>query len=223
MKCIAVDDDALFLTILSGFINKTDTIELLESFESAIDAYNYLQKNSVDLVFLDVEMPEMNGIELIESLENQPQIIMVSSEQKYVIDAFNLNVAAYLMKPLDSYPKFLQAVQRAQENIHSRKRSMFIKEETKLVRINLEDIRFIEAFGDYVKLHTDSRFHVTYTSLKELIKRLPQNEFVQVHRSYVVGLEHIEEVDGNMLKISGKQIPMSRSKRDEVMQKLQRN
>lgn len=221
MKCIAVDDDALFLTILSGFINKTDSLELLESFESAVDAYNYLQKNSVDLIFLDVEMPEMNGIELIESLENQPQIIMVSSEQKYVIDAFNLNVAAYLLKPLDNYSKFLSAVKKVQESMHSRKRSLFVKEEHKLVRIHLEDIEYIEAFGDYVKLHTGERFHITYTSMKELINRLPAGEFVQVHRSYIVALDHVKEVEGNMLKIGDKRIPMSRGKRDIVLQKLQ--
>ncbi|MEP2770682.1 MAG: LytTR family DNA-binding domain-containing protein [Fulvivirga sp.] len=221
MKCIAVDDDALFLTILSGFINKTESLELLESFESAVDAYNFLQKNSVDLIFLDVEMPQMSGIELIESLENQPQIIMVSSEQKYVIDAFNLNVAAYLLKPLDNYSKFLSAVKKAEETMHSRKRSMFVKEEHKLVRIHLEDIKFIEAFGDYVKLHTAERFHITYTSMKELLNKLPSGEFVQVHRSYIVALDHVAEVDGNMLKVGDKSIPMSRGKRDIVLQKLQ--
>lgn len=225
MKCIAVDDDALFLTILTGFIEKTESLELIGSFESGIDAYNYIEKNSngIDLMFLDIEMPEMSGIELIRSLDHQPQIIIVSSEQKYLIDAFDLNVSGYLLKPLDNYSKFLQAVKRAEENVHSRKRSLFIKEEHKLVRVNIEDIRYVEAFGDYVKLHTQDRFHITYTSMKELLKRLPKSEFIQVHRSYIVSFDHVQEIEGNMLTVSGAKIPMSRGKRDEVMNKLQNN
>ncbi|MTI20414.1 response regulator transcription factor, partial [Fulvivirga sp. RKSG066] len=210
----------LFLTILTQFIEKTDSLELLGGFDNAVDAYNFLQNNSVDLVFLDIEMPEMTGLELLKSLEKTPQIIIVSSEQKYVIDAFELNVSAYLLKPLDNYAKFLNAVKKAKTNSDSKKRSMFIKEEHKLVKLNIDDIMYIEAYGDYIKIYTEEKFHITYASLKDFSQKLPC-EFVQIHRSYIVSLHHVDAVDGNMLSVGKKQIPMSRSRRDDIMQRLQ--
>lgn len=231
MNCIIVDDDKLAREVLEKFIKRVDFLNLIGTFENAIDASNGIPKfeEDIDLIFLDVEMPEMTGMEFLSTMDNMPQIIIVSSKEKYAIDAYEYAVTDYLLKPV-YYTRFLKAVNKAYEN-HASKSvdgtgdlEVFIKSNSALVRLEYDDILWIEALENYVMVKTfDNKFVIHFT-MKAIEKKMPMNKFVRVHRSFIVNRNKIEVIEDNSVVVrteSGlKSIPIGKSYKEKLIKDL---
>ncbi len=226
LTCIIVDDDVMSLKIIKSLVDKTEFLELAGMFESALPAIQYLHQYEVDLIFLDVEMPEMTGLELIGKLIFHPQIIMVSSKEKYALDAFQYEVADYLLKPVESYARFLKAAQRARSKIEDNRteilksNDIYMKIDSLLVKFNMNDILWIEAFGDYVKVKTQKKLHIVYATLKSVEKKLPSDRFIRIHRSYMVQIDKIDNIDLDNLQIDNKIFPIGNSYKKQLLKRI---
>ncbi len=195
---------------------------------SAIEAYNILQKEKIDLLLLDIEMPGMNGIELTRNIGKKgPIIIFTTAKKDYAVEAFELHVADYLIKPVTP-SRFLQAIERAKEVQQANSRELhdtdnefvFIRDSGILKRIKLDDILYLEAMGDYVKLHTQQKFHAVHSTLKAIEERLPDTKFMRVHRSYIVALDKIEAIQDGAIIISKNAVPVADAYRAALNGKL---
>lgn len=227
MNCVVVDDDKLSRRILEEFIKKTDGLELLHSFSNPVEAINTL-KNSDDigLIFLDIEMPEMNGIEFLNSLKIRSQVIIVSSKGKYAIDAFEYDVTDYLLKPI-AYTRFFKAVDKAsvrfeKEKINSMgKDEIFIKKNSSLVRLKYEEILWVEALENYVVFNTFKDKYTIHFTMKAIEQKLPTEKFTRVHRSYIVNTSSILIIEDNSVIIKTnegkKAIPIGKSYKENLM------
>jgi len=230
MNCIIIDDDKVSRLVIEKYIDKTDLISLQETFDNAVDAANYFNKNaSVDLIFLDIEMPGMSGVEFLESLENLPQIIIVSAKEKYALQAIQHDVTDYLLKPI-VYSRFLKAVTKAnnrykEEAEKDNSNGIFVKSSSSsFVRLFYDDVLFIEAMENYVVITTYEHKHTIHFTMKALLNKLPADKFVRVHRSYIVNKDRVERIDDNMIimntKDKRKSIPISKSYKDDFMKKI---
>lgn len=227
MNCIIVDDDLVSQKAIEGVIKKTDFLNLVDTFSDPVAASVYLQKGGIDLIFLDIEMPGLSGFELLDTIDFRPQIILVSGKKDYAMEAFEYSVADYLVKPIQDYPRFLKAVLKAKENYERELQSqddiqkgIFIKIDSLLVHFSLEDIVYIEAFGDYVKIHTPDKVYTAYATMKNVEKRLPAGEFMRIHRSFIVRLDQIQNIDSTTLQIMNHILPISGTYRADLLQKI---
>ena len=226
LRCIVIDDDPMALRLMEEHIEHTDFLILLDMFSDPIQAANQLPRKEVDLIFLDIEMPGMSGLELIETLESNPQVIIVSSKKDYVQEAFDYEVIDYLVKPVVKYQRFLKAATRARKNLqrlrgeNKGEESIFIKEGTLLLNIFLNDILWLEAYGDFVKIHTTKKMHTVLSTLKSMEDKLPPQDFIRVHRSFIVRMDKVENIDQTNLQIAKKIIPISNSYRKPLMQRI---
>ncbi|MGB5989249.1 MAG: LytTR family DNA-binding domain-containing protein [Marinifilaceae bacterium] len=230
MNCIVVDDDKLAREVLEKFIKRVDFLDLIGSYENAIDASNALQntEDKVDLIFLDVEMPEMTGIEFLSTMKQTPQIIIVSSKEQYALDAYEYAVTDYLLKPV-YYTRFLKAVNKAYEKFSQKISSsgeleVFIKSNSALVRLEYDDILWIEALENYIMVKTfDNKFVIHFT-MKSMEGKLPLDKFIRVHRSYIVNRSKIEVIEDSSVVVrteSGlKSIPIGKSYKDRLLKDL---
>lgn len=213
---------------MKQLVGQAANLELVAECTSAMEAYNYLNSTTIDLLLLDIEMPGMTGLELTKNLGNKkPLIIFTTAKTDYAVAAFELNVVDYLVKPI-SPARFLQAIERAFEAVASDKQEVkienkdfiFIKDNGVLKKINVEDILFLEAMGDYVKVHTPQKFHVVHSTLKAIEERLPDNKFVRVHRSYIVALNKIDYIQDGIININKTTIPIADTYRSVLNKKL---
>ena len=237
MRCLVVDDDPLSRKVIEHYIAQHDALELVASCESAIEAANVLQRQGIDLVFLDVEMPLMTGIELAKSLDERPQIVLVTAKEEYAIEAFDVEVTDYLLKPV-AYARFLQAVQRAQRRASAAAPSaspaepppaaapapsyVFVRTEGRLVRLELERVLWIEAQGDYVMIHTSDKEkrYLVHATMKSMQDKLPDSAFVRVHRSYIVRLDRIDDIEDTTIVMDRKVIPIGASYKEALLRRL---
>ena len=226
-SCLAVDDDDVSLEVIKSLINKTESLHPVGYFTNPLQAADAVLQETPDILFLDIEMPEMSGLELIKTLVTQPEIIIVSSKKDYAIEAFEYRVTDYLLKPIESYPRFLQAVNYAINAIEDKNkkllgetRNIFVKVDRMLTSIDLNDILILEAFGDYVKIHTAEKTLVVYAKLKSVEAALPPQDFVRIHRSFVVRLDKIENIDQTNLQVNKKIIPISHSHKHDLLQRI---
>ncbi|PIE86047.1 MAG: DNA-binding response regulator [Bacteroidia bacterium] len=227
MNCIIIDDDELSRTVLEKFIKRTGFLNLMNSFKNAPDSIPYInRRGDIDLIFLDVEMPEMTGIDFMKSLKNLPQVIIISAKQKYALEAFEYDVTDYLLKPI-SYPRLYKAVDKAynrykeNNNTKDKKDGFFIKNNSTLVRIKYTDIYWVEALENYVGINTkDSKYTIHFT-MKAIENELPSSIFTRVHRSFIVNINKIDIIEENtiVLKVTKgiKTIPIGKSYRDKLM------
>ena len=226
IKAAILDDDALSRKIIENLIEKNEGIELIAQFENPIEASEKLPELDCDLLFLDMEMPEMNGIEFIASATNIPQVIVVSSKKEYAADTYNYDISDYLVKPVDPnrFKQALDKVINITEAVKKKKEDgqdhLFIKKNKGYSRLNFEDIEYLEALADYVQINTNSERFTVLSTMKSISSRLPSDQFLRVHRSYIVALNKIERLDDNMIVLNGKTIPVSRSYRDDLMSRL---
>jgi DNA-binding LytR/AlgR family response regulator len=229
LSCLVVDDDEISLRMIKELILKTDALELKGSCSSSLDAAKFLREVPIDILFLDVEMPTMNGFELIQVLEKKPQIILVSGSENYAINAFDLNATDFLIKGRFNYARFLKAVNKAQHNIEREfiekpssfdNKTFFIKIDSMLVNFDLKDILWVEANGDYVMINTSNKEHKLLTKLKNIEEKLPSNDFVRVHRSFIVRIDKIRNIDNGNLLIGNHIIPISNSYRSNLLEKI---
>ncbi|WP_346318693.1 LytTR family DNA-binding domain-containing protein [Chitinophaga sp. YIM B06452] len=219
MKCLALDDEPLALEIIADFAAKAPVPMQLKTFENAALALRYLQEEPVDLIFLDIKMPDITGIQFLKSLKHPPMVIFTTAYEEYALDGFELDVVDYLLKPIP-FERFMKAVTRAQEylSVVQPKTAdtdyIFVKTEYKIIKINLEDILYIEALKDYIKIYTAHQPVLTLKSLKSFESRLPKDKFMRVHRSYLVAMNKINSVERNTVMIANQSIPISEGYRD---------
>ena len=194
----------------------------------AIEAYNLMQSQHVELLFLDIEMPEMSGLELTRHLgDKRPIIVFTTSKKEYAAEAFDLNVADYIVKPVTP-ARFLQAVEKAREIYNSNKvyvsieekEFVFIRDNGVLKRMSIEDIHFLEAMGDYVKVFTQQKFHAIHTTLKNVEEKLPSSKFIRVHRSYIVALNKVDKIEEGVIIINSRPVPVADAYRSALNKRL---
>ncbi len=213
---------------MKQLVSQVKELELVQECEDAMQAYKTINSSMIDLVFLDVEMPGLTGLELIKNLgSKKPLIIFTTAKNDYAVEAFELNVIDYLIKPIKPM-RFLQAVERAGEVLLSNKQEVkvgeqefvFIKDNGVLKRIAVEDIQYLEAMGDYVKVHTAAKFHVLHATLKSIEEKLPTARFIRVHRSYIVSLNKIDSIQEGIISIGKASLPIADTYRSALNKKL---
>jgi len=241
---IIVEDIQIAADFLKKFCEKSDLVEVKGHFLNVTDALEYLDKDRVDLIFLDVEMPGATGFDLMDRLTYSPKIVLTTTKTEYAFDAFQYNVSDYLKKPF-SYKRFIESIQKiskadaaspaptpappppaamagatAATEMTMEQGALFIKAEGKLVKLNPEDIVFIESMRDYVKFVTQSQKYVTYSTLKNLEEKLSKTTFLKVHRSYIVNINKIDDIRGNTIYLQGNQVPIGKGHKEEVIKRL---
>jgi len=226
MNCLIVDDDELSRSVLEDLIQDTDGYSLVASCESGVEAFKLLKEEPVDLLFLDIEMPKMDGIELLKSLNPRPQVILITSHPEYAAESYEYDVTDFIQKPL-SHGRFLTAISKAEKrfkvekaNISSEGDSIFIKADSRLVRINLKDILYIEALGNYMKIYTAEGRYTILSTMKEIAEKLSGNDFVRVHRSYIVRVDQIESIEDQYIKMGDKHISIGKAYKEDLSGRL---
>lgn len=226
IKCIITDDEPMAIKGLRGYIEKIDFLTLTGECEDAIQLNTMLKTREIDLVFLDIEMPEMTGLELLSNLTNPPKVIIVSAYEQYALKGYEFDVVDYLLKPVP-FDRFLKSVNRVHDLLQTEQKEdpdyIFVKSDKQLKNIQLKDILFIESMENYVVIQTASSKEVVYTTLKQLYESLPQNIFHQTHRSYIVNIEKVTAIDGNQLTIAPYKIPVARNFRDNIFDLILNN
>jgi len=228
MTCIIVDDDKMARTALRNLIAKVDFLELKEECSDAMEAFNYLKKEQVDLVFLDVEMPGMNGLELIKNLEKRPLVVLITANQNYAVDAFELNVTDFIVKPV-TMSRFMSVVSRAKEILENKNQTIgldekgnyiFVRSNSVLTKIQLKDIIYIQALGDYVNIHTNDKRYTVHSTLRRMEEKLTPSKFYRLHRSYLVSMDHIDTVEDNTAYVGKNHLPIGEQFKKELLRKL---
>jgi DNA-binding LytR/AlgR family response regulator len=225
LNCAIVEDDNFSRVVIEALVEKTPFLKLKGSFSSGQEASLWLNQNSLDLLFLDIEMPDMSGFDLLKALPLKPDVIVVSASPDYAVDAFNLAITDYLVKPVKDYSRFLAAVnkvlaKKAAVPDKPEDDSVFIKVDSLLLKIELNDILWVEAFGDYIKFQTNEKVYTVYSTLKNIEEKLDTKKFVRVHRSYIVNISKIQNIDPNNLIINKKIIPVSASYKELLLNKI---
>ncbi len=213
INCIAIEDEPLALKKINGFIEKVHYLNLLGSFSNAIDALLFLKENSIDLIFLDVRMKGLSGIQFLETLQIQPKVIITSAYDEYALKGYELQVADYLLKPF-SFERFLKSVDKIYNELKEKstkdfKDYIFVKTEYRIEKIELKDILYIRGMKDYLQINTTNQKIMTLQTFKKIIDVLPQSEFQRVHNSYIVSVSKIENIERNRIKIGKDLIPIS--------------
>ncbi len=228
ITCIAIDDEPLALKQIASYIIKTPALELVGQFENAIEAMTFLSNSKVDLMFVDINMPDLSGMDFVKSLVDPPKVIFTTAYSEYALEGFRVNAIDYLLKPI-GYSDFLKAAEKAKnwfekdailpEEVNSDKDSLFIKAEYKLLRIKLDEIIFIEGMREYIQIHTKNDPPVmTLMSMKKIEEFLPDAKFLRVHRSYIVNLSQITTVERNRIVFGKKYIPVSDQYKEKFRQ-----
>ncbi len=229
MNCLIVDDDKLSIKIIEEFVERTEGLNLIGSFSSAVEAVNVLNNPNnpqAHLIFLDIEMPEMSGIEFLKALNIIPQVIIYSSQEKYALESYEYDVTDYLLKPVQ-YGRFIKAVNRARERFEKKESpvkqstEIFIKNNSSLVRVKYDDILWIEALENYVVLNTFKEKYTIHFTMKSIAERMPSDRFMRVHRSFIVNFNKIKAIEDNSVIIKtdtgNKIIPIGKSYRDKLL------
>ncbi|QKG53639.1 LytR/AlgR family response regulator transcription factor [Hymenobacter sp. BRD67] len=235
LRCLIVDDDPLSVQIVQNCIANTPFLEASGACSSAIEAAEILRTQAFDVLFLDIEMPLMSGLDLLRSLPEAPQVVLITSSQSYAVQAFEFAVADYLLKPL-SYPRFLQAAQKVLETITAQRTAAdpdtqaqpigsnpeftFVKVDNKLVRVDFADIYYVEALGDYVHLVTTRSKLIVYSTMRAIEEKFPPQHFVRVHRSFIINIDYVQALEDNSLLIKEKYIPVGQTYMRGLLQRL---
>ncbi len=219
ISCIAIDDEPLALQLINQYCEKIPFLQLKKVFTNPDEAKAYLLANKTDLIFLDIQMPDINGVQFYKNLLHKPAVIFTTAFKDYAVDGFNVDAIDYLLKPFE-YDRFLKAAYKAKEYIDFlssqdlQLNSLYIKVNYEMMKINLKDIDLIEALDDYIKIHIKPTPVLTLMTLKNMQEKLPQKEFVRVHRSYIVPINKVEKFSKNKLVVAGKEIPIGSSYAD---------
>ena len=234
ISTIAIDDEPLALQLVTGYIEKTPGLKLAGKFDNPLDAVEFMAREKVDLVFVDIQMPDLSGIEFTRSMVRGPKVIFTTAYEKYALEGFRLDVVDYLLKPF-SYEEFFRAVQKVQNliklegtalnQVEANAEFLFLKSDYKIKRINFNDILYIEGLKDYVKVYTanDPKPVLSLTSLKTLETKLPESKFMRVHRSFIVNLDKIATIERSRIVFGKAYIPVSDQYKDKFQEYLNKN
>jgi DNA-binding LytR/AlgR family response regulator len=224
IKCIAIDDEPLALEIIKDYCSKIPFLDLIRTFDNAMESIDFIKNNKIDLLFLDIQMEELTGIQLLHVLTHKPNVIFTTAYDSFAIQGYELDAVDYLLKPI-SFERFLKAVNKVSEKlnvehlIENKTKEVtiytpgddyfFVKTEFRLEKVNFADIMYIEGMGDYLRIVTPTKRLMTLQNFKKMEEMLPANKFYRVHKSYIIALDKIENIERNRIKISDKLIPIS--------------
>lgn len=232
VRCLIVDDEPVARDILSKHLSRIESVEVITQCKSAVEAFNVISEQDIDLIFLDINMPEISGLSFAKSINRDIKIIFTTAYREYAIDGFDLQAVDYLLKPisferlLQSVKKFLdenQSVKSGTTNEESLEKSnhFFVRSERKMIKISYEDILYIESISDYIKINLKSKSVITRETITNIEAKLPKSEFIRTHRSFLVAISAIESFTSEFIEISDHQIPISRSYKDDVLRRLE--
>jgi DNA-binding LytR/AlgR family response regulator len=227
IKCLIVDDEPIARNGLIEHINQIDFIHLVADCKSAVEAASWLIKGNIDLIFLDIQMPKLTGIDFVKNASSLPPVIFTTAYPQYAIEGYELDVLDYLLKPI-SFNRFLKSVLKAQEFLKAKSTSkkhtsqvfFFIKCNQKIEKIIINDIHYIEAFSNYVIIHTKQKKYVVYITFKAIEEQLPKDVFIRIHKSFIVSINAILSIDGNEVFLEAITLPLSKSYKDEMMDRI---
>lgn len=230
LTCIIIDDEPLARKGLKEYIGDADFLTLAGEFDNPVKAMEILMRERIDLIFLDIQMPKMNGFEFLKSLPHAPLVIFTTAYPQYAVEGFELNALDYLVKPF-SFDRFWKAILKARASIEAphavspaiEPDYFYIKSDNKLVKINYNEVLFAEALQNYVAIYTSQKKYITYLTLHSIEEQLPASFFVKTHKSYIVSLNKVESIEGNEIKIGAHRIPISRTEKETVLEKLIQN
>ena len=231
IQCIIVDDEPVARGIIESYVEKIQNIHLVKSCKNVMEAFDVLQTTHIDLIFLDINMPEVSGLTLAKSIQKNTRIIFTTAYREYAVEGFDLQAVDYLLKPI-AFDRFLKAIQKyfdlhvSKSNAISKETkepsdAFFVRSERKMVKIRFGEILYIESLSDYIKIHTKDSTIITRETISNVEAKLPSNDFMRVHRSYIVALQRIDSYTNEFVEIRNKAIPISRSYKEIVLQKLQ--
>jgi len=229
IRCQIIDDQPLAINVIKKFLEQFQHADMVSSCEHAMDAFDYISENPVDLIFLDINMPILNGLDFLKSLKNPPLVIITSAYRDYAVEGFELNVLDYLVKPI-SFQRFLKAMDKANSamrekntaiqpvinNPESTKSFVFLKVDKKMVKVYLDEILYIESLKDYVRIRTVYEDLITHQNLNGMARILPAENFIRIHKSYTISVDKVKSIEGNCVEIASKLIPIGRNYRKEV-------
>ena len=228
INCIIVDDEPVALDILENHLSKIDDVSILARCTSATDAFNIISRKNVQLIFLDINMPEISGISFAKSINKNIQIIFTTAYREYALEGFNLHAVDYLLKPI-SFERLLDAINNYRKN-HAEKETIiipekesefiFIKIDRQMVKIDFNELLFIESYSDYLKIHLLTDTKITRETITAIEEKLPKSKFIRTHRSFIISIDKIESYTNEQLVIQQKSIPISRSFKEQVLEKL---
>ena len=230
IKCIIVDDEPIARSILETHLKKMDIVEIEASCKNAVEAFNAISSNEIDLVFLDINMPEIDGLSFAKSITADIKIIFTTAYREYAVDGFDLQAVDYLLKPI-SFERLSQAVQRVvdsqevvqvnEPNGQKEKEFMFVRADRKMVKIDYNDINYIESLGDYVKIHLTDKTIVTRESITNIEAKIPASDFIRIHRSFIISISKIEIFTNEFVEVGRQAIPISRTYKKDVLNRLE--
>jgi len=235
-KCLIIDDEQPARNLIKSYVKNIDKLELIAECENAIDAANIITEQNIDLIFLDIQMPGLTGIEFIKTMKNPPAIILITAYENYAVEGFNLDVTDYLLKPVE-FPRFLKAVTKAIDSINSSKNInsadqsennkendfIFVKTNKELIKVAVKEILYVESLREYVQIVTNKQKLITYQSIYKFYEVLPQNIFFRCHRSFIVNVSVIDKVIGNLIFIGKHRVPISRGQRESFLEFINSN
>jgi len=230
IKCVIIDDEPLARKGLKEYVSDVDFLELVGEFDNPIKATELISRGEVQLIYLDIQMPKLNGIDFFKSLAKAPPVIFTTAYPQYAVEGFELNALDYLVKPV-SFDRFFKAALKAKEYYEIREKNVaegthnaagyfFIKADNKLIKLIYDDILFAEALQNYVVIHTKERKYITYLTFKSVEEYLPEEKFLKTHKSYIVATDKIDSIEGNNIRIGTHDIPISRNLKEQVMEVL---
>ena len=229
LRCLVTDDEPIARQIVEGYIRQTPYLELAGSCKSALEALEELKRQSVDILFLDINMPHLDGLSMLKTMRYRPDVIITTAYPEYAVEGFELAVTDYLLKPF-SLKRFLQAVERVQahrpppppekEPTRAPEEALYLKTSEKIIRVELGDIFYAEAYGNYVKLYTAGGRHLLPQPLGTFLELLPADRFIRIHKSYLIALPHLESIEGNRVVVRRQQLPVGKVYKRQLLERL---
>jgi DNA-binding LytR/AlgR family response regulator len=231
VRCLIIDDEPLAINVIKNYLENFDNFELISTFNNAIDGLNFLKDNSVDVIFLDINMPVLDGINFIKSLDAPPLMIMTTAYNEFALETYELDVLDYLVKPIE-FPRFMKAINKVDKRLNSingkhtietnkERPFIFVKiDKKKMKKIFLDEILVIESLKDYLKINTISSRYIVHSTLTDFTNLLPPRDFLRIHRSFTISIDKIDAIEGNSIEIEGLRYIIGRSYIDDVKQKI---
>lgn len=232
IQCIIVDDERIARDILEDHLQKIEAINIVGSCKNAIDAFNIINSNKIDLIFLDINMPEISGLSFAGSINKDIKIIFTTAYREYAVDGFNLKAVDFLLKPI-SFERLLQAVNKfldetipvksaiKKELVYEKSDFIFVRSDRKMIKINFSDVSYIESLGDYLKINLSNKIIITRETITSIEAKLPKNEFLRIHRSFIISINKIESFTNEFVEVNNKALPISRSYKKDVLRRLE--
>ncbi|MEP0985145.1 response regulator transcription factor [Ekhidna sp.] len=222
IECCIIDDEPLARSGIEGYVEKIPYLKCIGMFSSAIDMLSQLDGLNPDLLFLDIQMPNLTGLEFLKSLKSPPKVIITTAYDQYALEGFELDVLDYLMKPIP-FDRFLKAAEKAKGHFQNSQDSFFVKTDKRTEKVRFDDLMYIESMQNYVILNTRSGKHIVHTTLKTMLNQLPESKFTQIHKQYIINNQSVDAIEGNQVVIGPVKLPISRTYSEDAKQAIFKN